>query len=756
MTASGFPAKAVTGFPADTVIWAIDQHGIDFIPDLVISGANDGQNLGPVVDLSGTVGAARAAATRNIPAIAVSAGLGEPADFAAATDAFVGYLTAPHRRDRRPCGGHTGGRRHQRSTHRRACTGTAIRGTVEVPLATDLQGYDYGAPVDCNGTLDNPVDDVQAYFNGYAAISADAAPARPAGASTYREARCPSPARPHPDVVAVRAGCVRPPIDLGDDRAGSASWRSVGTRSTPRSRQTRRSRSPNRVCAAWAAATCSRSCTSSGSVHALDASGRAGAGADAAAMRADRADPHPAAPRRASGHRARLCQRLDRTARAVRPRCPWRRCWPPPSGSPEHGFPASPLLVGSLGRRGARTGTATSASSRVRPFDVGAGSAGQASAARCGRSPPTAPAAFYEGEFERRPAPRSATGLFTSADLARREGRLGAAVARRRAGATRCGACRRARRATCCSAPPAWPSAGLPADPSDPVVAAPPGRGGRSPPAATVRRGCFEGADGDALVDELAARHRRGPGPTAPVATPQPAGPGDTTYLCTIDERRDGRVADPVERVGVRLVARRTRDRHQPATTAASGSAWRPAIRPSCTPVRRPPHTLCAAMATDAGRRPAAVFGTMGGDGQPQILLQLAARLLARRSSRPVRRRRTRRRWALQPHRAPASTGFDTWANPTGRIVTVEDDTPAGWVGGLEGAGTSGRRALARRQVRPRARDHRSTPMACRRGAHRPAVRGVAPRRTDRPGSRSAAATLGALGVGDAAQSHAR
>ena len=43
-------------------------------------------------------------------------------------------------------------------------------------------------------------------------------------------------------------------------------------------------------------------------------------------------------------------------------------------------------------------------------------------------------------------------------------------------------------------------------------------------------------------------------------------------------------------------------------------------------PGRRPPHTLCPAMATRDGEL-VAVFGTMGGDAQPQILLQFAARL---------------------------------------------------------------------------------------------------------------------------------
>lgn len=178
-TASGYPAKAVAGFPADTVIWAIDQKGIDFIPDLVISGANEGQNLGPVIDLSGTVGAARAAANRNIPAIAVSAGLGEPVDYAAATEAVLAYVT-DHIGE---IAAHAEGTPVAEvvSINTPTCQpGTTIRGTVEVLLATELQGYDYGAAVDCNGTVDNPADDVQAFFNGYIAVSPT--PLQPPGA----------------------------------------------------------------------------------------------------------------------------------------------------------------------------------------------------------------------------------------------------------------------------------------------------------------------------------------------------------------------------------------------------------------------------------------------------------------------------------------------------------------------------------------------------------------------------------------------
>ena len=74
-TASGYPAKAVHGYPADTIIWAIDDHGISFRPNLVVSGINFGQNIGPLASGSGTVGAAQAALARGIPALAVSQGI---------------------------------------------------------------------------------------------------------------------------------------------------------------------------------------------------------------------------------------------------------------------------------------------------------------------------------------------------------------------------------------------------------------------------------------------------------------------------------------------------------------------------------------------------------------------------------------------------------------------------------------------------------------------------------------------------------
>ena len=56
-TASGYPAVSVNGTPADAVNVAFSR--LHLAPNVVISGVNAGQNLGPVVDISGTVGAAR-------------------------------------------------------------------------------------------------------------------------------------------------------------------------------------------------------------------------------------------------------------------------------------------------------------------------------------------------------------------------------------------------------------------------------------------------------------------------------------------------------------------------------------------------------------------------------------------------------------------------------------------------------------------------------------------------------------------------
>ena len=66
---------SIDASPADAVSFALKHLLVSRPPDLVISGANFGQNLGAIVFSSGTVGAAMMAALLGKPAIAVSVGI---------------------------------------------------------------------------------------------------------------------------------------------------------------------------------------------------------------------------------------------------------------------------------------------------------------------------------------------------------------------------------------------------------------------------------------------------------------------------------------------------------------------------------------------------------------------------------------------------------------------------------------------------------------------------------------------------------
>jgi len=166
-TASGYPAKAVDGFPADTIAWAIDQHGIDFTPDLVVSGINFGQNLGPSVNISGTVGAARAAAARNLPALASSQGIGDPMAYPSGVTQVLAWV-AQHRAALLDGSAVTD--KLLENINIPTCPTGTDRGVVDVPVAPDLAGRDM-LKVDCQSTATDPVDDVGAFIVGYVTLS---------------------------------------------------------------------------------------------------------------------------------------------------------------------------------------------------------------------------------------------------------------------------------------------------------------------------------------------------------------------------------------------------------------------------------------------------------------------------------------------------------------------------------------------------------------------------------------------------------
>ena len=168
-TLSGYPAVAVQGYPADTIAVALGQ--LHLHPNLVVSGINLGQNLGPVLDLSGTVGAARAAAAKGIPAVASSQGIGNPVAYPVTAKAVIKWITANR-------GKLVATKTPQKTIvniNGPSCGTTGSpRGTVNVPPA---QTGNPLAPSDCSSTATNPPDDVTALGDGF--IVVDKVPASP-------------------------------------------------------------------------------------------------------------------------------------------------------------------------------------------------------------------------------------------------------------------------------------------------------------------------------------------------------------------------------------------------------------------------------------------------------------------------------------------------------------------------------------------------------------------------------------------------
>lgn len=90
-TLGGVEGTVVDGFPADTVAVALDE--LDLEPHLVVSGVNEGHNIGPLAALSGTIGVGRTALRRGVPAVAASAALEFDAEeFAVAVDLVTRWV----------------------------------------------------------------------------------------------------------------------------------------------------------------------------------------------------------------------------------------------------------------------------------------------------------------------------------------------------------------------------------------------------------------------------------------------------------------------------------------------------------------------------------------------------------------------------------------------------------------------------------------------------------------------------------------
>lgn len=227
-------------------------------------------------------------------------------------------------------------------------------------------------------------------------------------------------------------------------------------------------------------------------------------------------------------------------------------------------------------------------------------------------------------------------------------------------------------------------SAGLPADPDDPIWAHLVVEASRAVGHDRPAR-LFDGADGEALLapERLAsAAGRIDPSQAAPPDVPRgetdrnPApGDGDTTHICAVDGDGFGVSLTQSNALGfgAHLLAGETgvflHDR-------GIGFALDEGHPAELAPRRRPPHTLSPAAVTRPDGTLAHVVGTMGGDAQPQIILQILARMLVAGESPAAAVGGAR--VTLE---APAAGAFRLWHGDL--VVRVEGHAPPAWADGL-------------------------------------------------------------------------
>lgn len=176
-TLSGHPAHVVAGTPADSVNnWALDG-GTDFVPDLVVSGINAGQNLGLIADrISGTIGAARAGTAHGIPALAVSLGgqspetINDPVDIPAFEIAasYVVEWVKEHR-SALIAGELATPEPLLENLNVPLCSDGQVRGLARVELS-EVADNSLDAQ-NCTSVEPQAEDDITAFVNGFATIS---------------------------------------------------------------------------------------------------------------------------------------------------------------------------------------------------------------------------------------------------------------------------------------------------------------------------------------------------------------------------------------------------------------------------------------------------------------------------------------------------------------------------------------------------------------------------------------------------------
>lgn len=189
----------------------------------------------------------------------------------------------------------------------------------------------------------------------------------------------------------------------------------------------------------------------------------------------------------------------------------------------------------------------------------------------------------------------------------------------------------------------------------------------------------YDGADGDALVSDQRIVDRVAAfDPARRADVRDLAAEGDTIHLCTADgegmavsliqsNARGWGVHLAVPEVGIFLHNR------------GQGFSLVPGHPAELAPGRRPPHTLAPALVQRDDGSLRSVLGTMGGDTQPQVVLQLLVALLA--DGRSPAAAVGSPRWRL------GDGGFDTWDEGGPRHVGLEEGCPADWADGLRARG---------------------------------------------------------------------
>lgn len=192
-----------------------------------------------------------------------------------------------------------------------------------------------------------------------------------------------------------------------------------------------------------------------------------------------------------------------------------------------------------------------------------------------------------------------------------------------------------------------------------------------------------EGADGSALLDpdRLSARRDAvSPSGASVLGRPEGYADGGTIYLCTADGSGMGVsfIQSNYSGFGSMLVEPSTRIFLQ---NRGCGFSLTPGHPAEYGPRRRPPHTLAPALVTRSDGSLDCVIGTMGGDSQPQVLLQLLLRRYG--AGQDPASSIAAARWVL----AGAEVGFDVWQERGSVRVAVEGHAPEAWAPGLTALG---------------------------------------------------------------------